>query len=422
MKEKEYMDEVKKKNELSERRVDKSHSIHSEGCEGKTMYECYKCNYKTKRKYDYNCHLKTKKHNLSTLRSDKLENSPKCNEGELRFDFDSVSGKSFDSSGLRYDNSSVDSPPFHSGEFSIASRSSNVRQFSKSSSQNMENGEHEKEYVCCCNKIYKGKNGRNMLNRHRNKCQMFEHRRAIGEREVNECSPSLPSGECEGKIDVYEEYIKNIQSQNDLLNKIIMKQEDKINETKQEIKDTLKVQSQILEYMKSNYTTTQTNTNIVNNDNKTININIFLNENCKDALNIEDFVNTLNMSIENIEEYANSGYVNWVTNVLMEGFMKTDVKKRPIHCSDLKREVLYIKNENKWEKDLEYKYFDKFLRKISNRYSLLFNEWCNINPLNYISGTNEYEKAVKMMCNTYSDEKKQKKILNTLKDKIYLRV
>ena len=239
----------------------------------------------------------------------------------------------------------------------------------------------------------------------------FSPEQSVGENEFcgNEVEAKLETS----LKNTYEEYIKTVQTQNELLNKIIINQEEIINETKQE---TLLIQNQLLEYMKNN----KNQTNITNNDNKTININIFLNEKCKDALSIEEFVNTLNMSVDKVEEYANAGYVNWVTNILIDGFRKTDVKKRPIHCSDLKREILYVRNENKWEKDLEYKYFDKFLGKISSRYSSLFNEWCNITPLNYISGTSEYETGFKVMCNTYSDDKKQKKILNTVKDKIYL--
>lgn len=396
------------------------------------FYICNKCNYKTERKYDYNNHLKTKKHSLFSSNTFP-QNSDKSIFGSGDASTKNVNYKKFKEplkQNVKEPNTSVECE-------NVNLRYSPERNVCENYS--CENEVEEKTcYTCCCKKTYKGKNGRKMLYKHKNICEIYKKLRGFSvqnvydnknlivedlERIRNSQETSIENKNIFSERNIekietplkntYEEYIKTVQTQNELLNKIIINQEERINETKQE---TLLIQNQLLEYMKTN----KNQVNNVTNNNKTININIFLNEKCKDALSIEEFVNTLNITVDKVEEYANAGYVNWVTDVLIDGFRNTDIKKRPIHCSDLKREVLYIRNENKWEKDLEYKYFDKFLGKISSRYSSLFNEWCNITPLNYISGTSEYETGFKVMCNTYSDDKKQKKILNTVKDKIYL--
>lgn len=93
--------------------------------------------------------------------------------------------------------------------------------------------------------------------------------------------------------------------------------------------------------------------NTVNNtnSNNTFNMNVFLNETCKDAMNMDDFINSLHIGMEDLEYTANHGYVEGIGKILLRGLDALDVEKRPIHCSDMKREVMYIKNGDVWEKD-----------------------------------------------------------------------
>ena len=91
--------------------------------------------------------------------------------------------------------------------------------------------------------------------------------------------------------------------------------------------------------------------NIINNHNKTFNLNLFLNETCKDAMNIDDFVNSLQISFSDLENVGKSGFVNGISNIIVENLKALDIHKRPLHCSDSKREIMYIKDDNKWEKD-----------------------------------------------------------------------
>ena len=89
--------------------------------------------------------------------------------------------------------------------------------------------------------------------------------------------------------------------------------------------------------------------NSVNSNNK-FSLNVFLNETCKNAINISDFLDSVVVSIQDLEETARLGYVEGISKIFIKALRKLDITERPIHCSDLKREVLYIKDKNKWEK------------------------------------------------------------------------
>jgi hypothetical protein len=99
---------------------------------------------------------------------------------------------------------------------------------------------------------------------------------------------------------------------------------------------------------------TQINNNSHNN-NKTFNLNMFLNETCKDAMNINDFVDSLQLQLSDLENVGKLGFVEGISNIIVKNLKAMDIHKRPVHCADQKREVLYIKDEDKWEKENEQK-------------------------------------------------------------------
>jgi len=100
----------------------------------------------------------------------------------------------------------------------------------------------------------------------------------------------------------------------------------------------------------SHNTQTQTHTN---SHNKTFNLQIFLNETCKDAMNLTDFINSIDLQLSDLENVGKLGFVNGISNILIKNLNAMDVTKRPVHCSDTKREVMYVKEDGKWEKDEE---------------------------------------------------------------------
>ena len=91
--------------------------------------------------------------------------------------------------------------------------------------------------------------------------------------------------------------------------------------------------------------------NTINNDNKSFNLNFFLNETCKNAMNLSDFVNGVDISLDDFEETGRIGYVEGLSRVFCKELKKLHFTERPIHCSDLKRETIYIRENNRWEKD-----------------------------------------------------------------------
>ena len=95
--------------------------------------------------------------------------------------------------------------------------------------------------------------------------------------------------------------------------------------------------------------------NNINSNNKTFNLNVFLNEECKDAMNIMDFVDSLKIKLSDLENVGKLGFVEGITNIIVKNLKALDIHKRPVHCSDSKREVMYVKDENKWEKDNDEK-------------------------------------------------------------------
>ena len=98
--------------------------------------------------------------------------------------------------------------------------------------------------------------------------------------------------------------------------------------------------------------TTINNTN-TNSHNKTFNLQLFLNEECKDAMNMSEFINSIELKISDLVNIGKLGYVEGVSNIIIKQLNDTDMYKRPVHCSDAKRETLYVKEENKWEKETQ---------------------------------------------------------------------
>ena len=115
------------------------------------------------------------------------------------------------------------------------------------------------------------------------------------------------------------------------------------------IKQNSDLQKQILEVCKNSMVNNTTNN--VNSHNKTFNLQVFLNEECKDAMNITEFVNSIQLQLSDLESVGQLGYVEGISNIIVKNLKALDVTKRPVHCTDPKRETIYIKDGDVWEKD-----------------------------------------------------------------------
>ena len=169
-----------------------------------------------------------------------------------------------------------------------------------------------KKFVCDCGKIYKHSQG---LSKHKKSCNNISTE--IIKKDKNE-------------IEMLTNLVMNVMQQNqDLTDKII----------------------DISKSIQNNVSTNIINNN--NSNNKTFNLNLFLNETCKDAMNIMDFVDSIKLQLSDLENVGKLGYIEGISNIITSNLNALDITQRPVHCTDKKREVLYIKDENKWEKDEE---------------------------------------------------------------------
>lgn len=124
----------------------------------------------------------------------------------------------------------------------------------------------------------------------------------------------------------------------------------------------VKQNSELLEVLKNGTHNTNSNNTITNN--KTFNLQFFLNETCKDAMNITDFVDSIKLQLSDLENVGKLGYVEGISSIITSNLKALDITQRPIHCADKKREVLYIKDDDKWEKEDEEK---KKIKRAINR-------------------------------------------------------
>ena len=149
-------------------------------------------------------------------------------------------------------------------------------------------------------------------------------------------------------------------------------------EQNKEFKQTIMDQSNKMMELAQNQNTTINNNKTINNTQ--FNLNVFLQQTCKDAINMSDFIDSLEINTKSLEHTGTHGYVHGISKIFTDGLRKLKIHERPIHCSDLKREVLYIKDNDKWEKDEENKQFKKALAKVVHRNMIQIVKWEEENP------------------------------------------
>jgi hypothetical protein len=134
-----------------------------------------------------------------------------------------------------------------------------------------------------------------------------------------------------------------------------------------------------------------------NNNNNTFNLQFFLNEQCKDAMNINEFANTINLKESDLDEFGRMGYVEGMSKLFIDSLKQTNVFKRPIHCSDARRETLYIKHADKWEREgPENTKLTNAVRVVEHKNIMLVNEWAKQNPRCEDSTTKENTQYINM--------------------------
>jgi hypothetical protein len=227
------------------------------------------------------------------------------------------------------------------------------------------------DYVCVCGKHYQYNSG---LWRHKKNCTGPDN--------------NLP-------------YIdKNTQLTPELVLKLI----DQNKELQQTLIDQNKT---IIELAQKAGSYNTTNTNCVNN-NKTFNLQVFLNETCKDAINMSDFVNQIQVSLSELEDTGKLGYAEGISKVFIKNLNDINDQERPLHCSDSKREIIYIKENNQWTKDDENKsYLMKAIKQVANKNIKQISEWQKAHPNYSDPYSKDNDKYMKIVLNSMSGSTKE---------------
>ena len=203
-----------------------------------------------------------------------------------------------------------------------------------------EPGRVECKYSCeSCNKIYASRNG---LWKHQQKCNISEK-----------------------------------HSESILTNNATTDKDDLINYL---MKENQEFKNLILEIVKKDTHNNCNNTTTTNSHNKAFNLNFFLNETCKDAMNIMDFVDSIKLQLSDLEKVGELGYVEGISNIIVKNLNELDVTQRPVHCTDKKRETMYIKDEDKWEKDESNSKIKKAIKRVASKNQRLLPKFKEAHP------------------------------------------
>ena len=239
---------------------------------------------------------------------------------------------------------------------------------------------HKKIYVCeVCNKTYCDYSG---LWRHKKKCE-----------EKSTWSPTSPSNNESKPPEITIELVYELVKQNKELQDLL----------RDELKQAKNVNSH--------------NTNTNSNNNNSFNLNFFLNEQCKDAVNLVDFVESLKVGIKDLERTGKLGYVDGISSIFLDGLKEMDVYTRPIHCTELKRETVYVKDQDKWEKEDDDKSKLKTaIKKVARKNLQQLSNWQKENPecMDTLSEASDQYIILSQQSLGGVDEKEECKYQNTI--------
>ena len=222
--------------------------------------------------------------------------------------------------------------------------------------QNDYNLDHENaitKFTCDCGKIYKHRQG------------LWKHKQVCKKKCISQNNTQPDNNEI-----IDSNLVIQLLKQNDEFKSMLIEQNNKMIETIQEV-------------CKSNNTN---NSNIVNNtninsNNKAFNLNVFLNETCKDAMDINDFIDSVKLQLSDLELVGKLGFVDGISSIIIKNLKALKVSERPVHCTDLKRETMYVKEQGIWEKqEGDYKNLRKVIKRIAFKNSKNLSLYKELHP------------------------------------------
>ena len=245
-------------------------------------------------------------------------------------------------------------------------------------------------YICECGKKYKYRQG---LSNHKQKCNYDEYINNMYEETPEPIIATASQVEIGTQPNMVLELLRENQEFKQLMVEQNKQMQDTQSQLQQSVAQNTELQTQMVELFKEGKTINNTT-----NNNQQFNLNFFLNDTCKDAMNITDFLGNLDVQLNEIEYIGHHGYVNGMTKMIMKRLKDMDITKRPIHCTDIKRETMYIKDKDEWGKDTDE--LTK-LRKILNRVTMsnckIIPKWKSAHPDCDVMETRDNEFCYKMM-------------------------
>ena len=240
-------------------------------------------------------------------------------------------------------------------------------------------------YLCVCGKIYKYKQG---LSYHKKKCKNT----MVTTTDI-ELEPNM------------QELIMKLITDNQEMKKENQELINKLVDQQQKMTD-------LIPKIGNN------NNNTINNKQK-FNINVFLNEKCKDAISMKEFIENIEVSMKNLLTTKEKGLGQGLSNIIMDNMNKLSLYERPIHCTDKKRETLYVKNDE-WEKDDNKKQINEMIKNVENKQIKNINQWTNENP-NYMENERLQVEYINLLrgCTTSLDECRDK-VIRKVCDNVYV--
>lgn len=203
------------------------------------------------------------------------------------------------------------------------------------------------KYLCECGKEYVHASS---LSKHRKVCTISIKESFLEEKQENTSNDAM--------LNMFSKMMK----ENEELRNLMAEQNEKI-----------------VDVMENSKPSMTTNNNIINNNQK-VSINMFLNNSCKDAINFADFIDRIEVSQNDLENNAHMGFIEGISKIFMDNLKQLSVFERPIHCTDLKREIMYIKDEDKWQKEEDDHKLNNAIQEVSRKSVNALKSWKETNP------------------------------------------
>ena len=257
-------------------------------------------------------------------------------------------------------------------------------------------------FVCqTCNKTYKDNSG---LWRHKKKCTKEE----LDNEDTGKSN----------EIQEMKEFMKYLMKENSEMKNMMLEQQNIM------MTQNTSTQNMMMKVIE-NGTMNHSHNNTTNSHNKAFNLNFFLNETCKDAMNIMDFVDSIKLQLSDLEGVGELGYVEGISKIIVKNLQELDVTQRPVHCTDKKRETMYIKDDDKWEKDEERLKLHKVVRRVTCKNQNLIPKFKELHPdynKYHSKVSDQYNKIIveSMGGSGDNDFEKEEKIIKNISKQVFI--